>query len=505
MAKYYLRMEGVNLYSFVYDANDLSTVRGGGLMLLGAPRIVEQALEQGPHGVAGVKKIVSGASVGLFEFDIDADTPAREAEIAADVRNDAARLLASSAGVPDATFVVDVGKKEGDFGTCMQKLLAKNRWRQFRQPTIAAPAKNESAQVTQPCELEGRRPGTVVRREGNEKKIYCESVDRRREYGRDKKRKFYTDELGDVLRRAFSGDFTRSFEELSKDETQGDLSRKMAVIYLDGNGFGKVRDDECREAEDLIEFESRVKKCRAKALADLIDRMDCESANGFKTETGAYRLETLLWGGDELIWVVPAWKGWEVLQAFYTVSMDKEWSFRGRRLTHAGGLVFCHHNAPIHKIVELSVSLAEATKEECRDKNLFQYLVLESFDHIGQDLGEFRKRHVPFKWRASLDGDAMEEAADAVRFARDRFPRGQIYKAVHAAAASARNAKRGENADCEENAVERFRKRLEEIVPKETLELLDERQRLKHLGDRNSTWLHLAQLWDYIPDKEART
>ena len=505
MAKYYLRMEGVNLYSFVYDANDLSTVRGGGLMLLGAPQIVEEALKQVPQGVGGVKEIVSGASLGLFEFDIDADTPAREAEIAANVRNAAARVLVSSEGVPDATFVVDVLKKEGDFRTCTQKLLTKNRWRQFRQPTIAAPAKNESAEVSLPCDLEGRRPGTVTRRENNEKKIYCESVARRRDYGRDKRSQFYAEELGDILKRAFSGDFTRSFEELSKDETRGDLNRKMAVIYLDGNGFGKVRDDECREAEDLIEFEGLVKKCRAKALADLIDRMDCAAGNGFKTETGAYRLETLLWGGDELIWVVPAWKGWEVLQAFYTVSMDKEWRFRDRRLTHAGGLVFCHHNAPIHKIVELCVSLAEAAKEESRDKNLFQYLVLESFDHIGQDLDEFRKRHVAFKWRASLDGDFMEEAADTVRFARARFPRGQIYKAVHAAAASARKAKRSENADLEDNAVERFRKRLEEIVPEETLALLDERQRLKHLGDKNSTWLHLAQLWDYIPDKEART
>ena len=34
--QYYLRVEGVNLAHFVYDTQDLSTVRGGSLLLLRA-------------------------------------------------------------------------------------------------------------------------------------------------------------------------------------------------------------------------------------------------------------------------------------------------------------------------------------------------------------------------------------------------------------------------------------------------------------------------------------
>ena len=42
MNSFLLRMEGVNLSNFVFDTQDLSTIRGGGLLLLDAALRVEE-------------------------------------------------------------------------------------------------------------------------------------------------------------------------------------------------------------------------------------------------------------------------------------------------------------------------------------------------------------------------------------------------------------------------------------------------------------------------------
>jgi len=51
MSKYYLRMEGVNLNNFVYETQDLSTIRGSGLLLLKA---VDDLLATSQQATAGI-------------------------------------------------------------------------------------------------------------------------------------------------------------------------------------------------------------------------------------------------------------------------------------------------------------------------------------------------------------------------------------------------------------------------------------------------------------------
>ena len=62
--QYYLRVEGVNLAHFVYDTQDLSTVRGGSLLLLLAVDEVCQQVQ-----TARLVPISTGASIGLFQYD----------------------------------------------------------------------------------------------------------------------------------------------------------------------------------------------------------------------------------------------------------------------------------------------------------------------------------------------------------------------------------------------------------------------------------------------------
>ena len=89
---------------------------------------------------------------------------------------------------------------------------------------------------------------------------------------------------------------------------------------------------------------------------------------GGKVQTKV-RIETLLWGGDELIWVVPAWCGMEAVQFFFdnTNTKDAVWEVNGRRLTHAAGVVFCSCRAPIRSVVKLAKELAESVKDHLED------------------------------------------------------------------------------------------------------------------------------------------
>jgi hypothetical protein len=61
MTEYYLRLEGVNLANFVYDTQDLSTVRGGSLILLDGVKWLE-AHAKTVSGVSKFQRISTGAS-----------------------------------------------------------------------------------------------------------------------------------------------------------------------------------------------------------------------------------------------------------------------------------------------------------------------------------------------------------------------------------------------------------------------------------------------------------
>src|SRR3989338_4755458 len=99
MTKYYLRMEGVNLSNFVYDTQDLSTVRGGGLLLLGAVTRIQDKFSV-------LKSISTGASSGLFYFEADDD--------GLSLKNKVIKYLNDDPQLKHATFVVDIQAYKSD-------------------------------------------------------------------------------------------------------------------------------------------------------------------------------------------------------------------------------------------------------------------------------------------------------------------------------------------------------------------------------------------------------
>ena len=129
-----------SISNFMHDTQDLSTIRGGGLLLLDVAKKVSAYL--GSRGCE-VEPVVQGASAGLF--DVESSTPAEELRERVE-RKPAAEL-------PHATFVVDVHEPaDGEsFPMRRAKVPARNLWRQRQAPTVIYPAVDKATEETRAC------------------------------------------------------------------------------------------------------------------------------------------------------------------------------------------------------------------------------------------------------------------------------------------------------------------------------------------------------------------
>lgn len=427
----FLRVEAVNLGNCVYDTNDISTIRGGGFLILNAVTKLS--------GEKFLKHISTGASAGIFEVVSGTGEEAREKALE----------VVNKATGGHATFVADwfstpETEGKGWFKTVQETLMARNRFRQFQELTV--PWRGVWDEAEGPCHYNGVLPGVHKRvppGETVEKPVSASAVFRREgaEAGKSLRQTIYANILKNLDAPRLPK-FTNNLEELGESKEQGNLGGKIAYIYIDGNKFSGIREDYVSEPCDLTNFDQAVQeKFRAKVLLDVIRHMSADPSS--QTAGGLVRLETLLWGGDELEWVVPAWKGWEILQMFYKEQPflpAKEDGAEPIPLTHAAGVVFCHHTAPILEIRQMAHALAEMAKDTL-DKNklparetgdIFHYLVLESLDRTEADLSAFLKDYykpVEFS-ELVVRGGQMEDFAKAMKALKENFPRNKVFKIV---------------------------------------------------------------------------
>ncbi len=474
MENFYLRVEGVNLANFVYDTLDLSTTRGGGLLLLEA---IERIKKQFPSW----QPISTGASNGLFSF------LAESREKAEELQKEVVNFLTKDKQLRHATFVVDILPVGEDFNQDKETLLAMNRWQQMQSPTVVFPSPHTDSNGC--CGIDHVRPAIHSVKVKDKNRGVSESVYQRREYGRDQKQEFYQKQMGlnDLP------PFVQSFTDLTDNQQRDNLHHKMAVIYLDGNGFGKIQQDICQgqEGEVMLQlFDEQIKKYRVDFLRDLLTATSHQSE--WTTVTGEHRLEILLWGGDEILFVVPAWKGWWALNCFFQKS--KEWIFEDpnsdkvHRLTHAAGLVFCHHRAPIHGIQEIAKELAELAKGKSREANYVAYQILESFDTVGMGLEDYRKKRLGERLKEKsqeliISGDSMRVALVHMGRVKLALSKGRVYKIVQAFFTSPKE-------------VEELIKEAKMQLDTETKEAYQKLQTC--FGQNEMFWIHLIDLWDYI-------
>ena len=423
MSTYYLRIEAVNFDHFLGDTHDLSTIRGGGLLMLDA---IEKAVSKDSE----LHEVYIGASTGLFTFERP------DANAAEDKRREVQTRLHQGA-LQEGTLMVDI-LPSGDLNTgeLLAALTTKNRLRQMTAPSVIMPAEGGN----QVCEVSDLRPAaeSISWKDGSPKQV-SSAVLERRKYGIKQKFHFYKEHS------RIDAEYVNELDHLTgragHDRDQGLLQHKLALIYLDGNKFGEILRD-CASDERLGAWSKQLQESQNEFLSHVLKKAVTDPDWQWSgEETPRIRLETLLWGGDEIIWVVPAWKGWWMLGEFFktfghvdgkptrlTFSPDGV----ERKLTHGASIVFAHHHAPIHRLRDLAEKLAHRPKVRGKKEpmsNWFTYQVLESFDHLGTDPDTTRQNRLPEGVdldALSLPGDGMQEIPDILDRFRKEFPKSKL-------------------------------------------------------------------------------
>jgi hypothetical protein len=379
MATFLLRLEAVNFVPSCYDTNDLSTIRGGSMMLSNAHELIRSQLPNELHH----EPVNYGASHALWEFTADDSSSANK------VRNETLCALAKHELLKHATFVCAVLLKTDGGASDIQQLRMLNRWSQFQQPTVTAPDLPEddvSLERTPYCEFDRVRPSAEMIYKGKDRYSVSASTKARRDYGKTQKQDFHQGLVKEEIA------LVNELSDLtSHPNPKHRLNGKMAVIFIDGNKQSEMAAE--FGLADLGRFRTYVRDRHREFLTALLQNIVTtrpnagESSEWFfwdreaKQPQHEIRLETLLWGGDDIVLVVPAWQGWSVVQKFYESAA--RWQFDDKKFTHSTGIVFCNEKAPIQRMREFADELVI----QCKKKNsggtyqdLIGYEVLESFD-----------------------------------------------------------------------------------------------------------------------------
>lgn len=458
-SEWYLRIEAVNIDHSVYDTNDISTIRGGSSLLLDAVRKITEKPE--------LKRVSVGASTGLYEVGMSTD--ANITGIETEIRKN----LQGEPYCHFATFVVATTKRErGEaIDDVNKRLMAECSLQQYQTPSFPFPTYEESAEE---CGFGGTRPA-VHDIEGQEQKV-SHSVSVRREEGKTLRKELYkpcfNEESAEI-------ELPDHLEELAQNDN-------IAVIHFDGNRFGKIR-DYCKTTEEYKRFDKTIQGIQKQAICQIVKHTP---------KTGnKVRLETLLWGGDEIELVVPAPQAWATLKRFFDATATDPLKTTGKEfnLTWSAGVVFCRHNLPILQVRRYADQLCSIAKQRLSNKpdefscndNRTVYFNMSSFDLIERDVESFiTMYHQPatvqdFTFTMNEIGQLHTDMLTITR----SFPKNKVYEIVELL----------QNSKPVDELEERALKMVESSA---RLALKEAISRI--LGERKERWLLIGDLWNLI-------
>lgn len=501
-ANHYVRIEGMNLDAFIFDTRNLSVIRGASLLLLGAEKKILGWLNaQRPRVLS------KGASALLVEV-----TTADPASLVKSLRDH----LRADDQLKHATFTIATCPVKEPFRDCVEELIAANRWEQMQSASLSLPALNQD-RASGICALNGILPGGAKVEIAREQTNVNQSTAIRFRAGRKAKQDFY-DRFGVPA----LPDFAVDFDAIATGTKN--LNGKLAVFYADGNQFGKIQTSCCTKPVLQALWDSHIRASRDAFMEDFLGAIAADPSWRCMGQDARLRFETLLWGGDELLFVMPAEKGWSFAQRFFahfekwkalhkanaSLLAKEGWSEEeladakfpetAPRLTYTASLVFCHHHAPIARIKHLAKDqMADGfAKDKSRDRDQLVVQVLESFDHLGGDYaGALGKRYgagidlADLILAASpevLLSKRLDEIGASLAALRDSaaFPRNQLRKVVvgitrakkmkDLPTALADHFPEVEAGSAERNAIDTVQKMIQ---------------------PPNACWVQMEELWDY--------
>jgi hypothetical protein len=538
MPRFLLRIEGVDFATTLSDTDDLSTIRGASQAYLYLPERIAKRLCENTGWP--IDKIVAGASIGIFRASVpdDLEEAAVERKLAEAITAPVTPSDRLDKVWPHLSFTWAAVREGDDYGADNYKLLARARARQLRRLSVDVPPEPTAL----PCHFDRRRPGHAGEGRitvGGAFYRASASVKARHDYGANERHVFYDRELdwADLDRETFK--VTQSLQDIvdtgrsDLDETDRirlpvALASKIAVVYLDGNKFTAIR--EATVFGETVERQQKEQRHRAfdrfvreerrrDLLSRVVKRISRDGRHNWVCRDGCWRLrfETLMWGGDESLFVLPAWAVIEVLPELMKALEGWHWK-DGYTLSHAVGIAICNVKTPIAVARDLAGQMADAAKDETvigKDrKNLRNAVSLQIFESVEpprQGLNEFRKHLYgtgaarAFSW---IGTDEVNKALCLVRRFQDEksgLPRSQLYGLI-AAARDSGLIKAGRLTPAEQAEAQRFLDDPEGPVARAFF-----RADCKHLMPNLREpvlgysaeapllpLIRLAELWDYI-------
>ena len=421
-----VRAEAVNFSATMLDTHDLSTIRGASRAMLKIELAVEAGLKDA--AAQGISKVYSGASQTAFRFMAPAGT---EQSVRAVVAAHLQKPGPHGEPFDHLSFVVDVVAGDGE--AALDRAAALNRARQLRQWTVPLPAFEERARGfdefdrTRPAIVPvPLPPGKLAGTDGKAESLLAASVERRRRYGRSMRQRFYQDEVKDAARTL---SFVDSFEDIVSappDNLPLSLKPRIAVVYADGNAFGKLRVKSGGHGPFSEHLHALRKGLLSDTLAWFRESRDGPNGRAFAVPEGdrPLRLETLLWGGDELIFVLPSWLAFEFVGKFFEITKDWQLPVKGSArpepMTHTMGVVICDHKTPIRQVRETAQAIADSIKTSVREQSLSPSNVvgIEIFENEAppeESLESFRARNYGLHQAPEFD------VASGLAFPGDQF------------------------------------------------------------------------------------
>lgn len=495
MTTHVLRVEGVNFAATMDDTQNLSCNRGASLALSQAVKTVKESLSLSD---CGATLVFSGASAMAFTLTIPSrlkgDEEGEKAWKKATLDTVHKALSETGRNPQDVrenhtpplahlSFVASMEPIGTDDGVALARAEARNRAAQFRQLTVVLPPWPEQPAETKPAEavdrlnrvlpadtpvwMPGNDPIAPTREEEDEAlsspqakpEQLSASVAARLHYGRRMRQTFYEGELGkdDYFANLR---FTDSLTDLCAYPPAGvpeGIRNKIAVLYVDGNKFGRIRKSMSGGApvvsiEALNTFSDQLRSHQKGLLHSLLDTLDKVRENTDedtrrhawvwspeeKRQRLALRLETLLWGGDEMMWAVPAWLAFWLAEAFFTLSDGWAIEYAGQThtLTHGAGMVICDRKTPIRQAKAMAHELAERAKTtlEGKSDDVLQFDIFESADLPDGRLDTYRGGLYPgltgaFSSAFSLRGRTLTTFIKTIQGLKTEgdLPRSKIY------------------------------------------------------------------------------
>lgn len=354
--KFHLEVEGVNFASCLYDTNDISVIRGSSLLLDSIAEPVTAALQA--SRCQNIEREWAGASTAKFTFEAD--------EAAAQAALETVRSSLSKGPYRHLSFVANIGQSD-------VAAKARNRAAQFRQWTVP---ECQVPDAILPDALDGMRPASAQSFDSL-KGALSPSVKARLDHGRKNRHGFFASRVPDLVTSDVA--LCDSFHDMVRDAPNWvpeTVAQKLAVLHFDGDGFGAAR----RAAKSAAAFSDELNAKMQNLLRRLVHGAIVEDM---------LRLEVLVWGGDDITLVVPAWHALDCLKTVFAETA--EMTLAGQAVSFTGAAIVANYKAPIRQLTALAEE-AVYTAKQANARGGFTFDAFESAAPPEKGLAEHRVR-----------------------------------------------------------------------------------------------------------------